>query len=130
MKRIALLSFFITVALRANADETMPGACALHEGEIVTEAQVRDVAQSWGGSINLLTGDNAAAIVAALDSPYLPNGLKPDALIVFEAKDEAKDEVRIFFMLKAEAGLCVRAATIVPPNQWERALRRALGDSA
>jgi hypothetical protein len=97
-------------------------ACLLIEGRLVGAAQISDVAKTWDAPIEFYSGAEAAKIVAALRSPYLPDDVEGAALIAFAAQGEE----RVFLL----QGDCVRGVTIVAPDDWDAARRSALGAPA
>ena len=104
----------------ARAAEESPTACALIEGRIVSVEEVREIAASWNAEVAEHRGAAAQAIAVALQAEMAPISEQADALIAFPAAGR----VRVF----ATAHGCVRGWSVIDAEQWERALKLALGD--
>ena len=104
----------------ARAAEESPTACALIEGRIVSVEEVREIAASWNAEVAEHRGAAAQAIAVALQAEMAPISEQADALIAFPAAGR----VRVF----ATDHGCVRGWSVIDAEQWERALKLALGD--
>jgi len=105
----------------ARAAEDAPTACALIEGRIVSVDEVREIAASWNAEVAEHRGAAAQAIAVALQTELAPISEEADALLAFPAAGR----VRVF---AADHG-CVRGWSVIDAEQWQRALKLALGDS-
>jgi hypothetical protein len=104
----------------ARAAEETPAACALIQGRIVSVGEVREIAASWSAEVIEHRGAAAQAIAVALQAEMAPISEQADALIAFAAEGR----VRVF---TTDHG-CVRDWSVVDAEQWERAVKAALGD--
>jgi hypothetical protein len=98
----------------ALADDAGPAACALFNGRIVSEGEVRETAASWSAAVVERHGAAAQAIARALEAELAPIDGESDWLIAFAAAGR----VRVFAL---DHG-CVRNWAVVRADQWERAL--------
>jgi hypothetical protein len=106
----------------ALAAEEAPTACALIEGRIVGVDEVREIAASWRAEVVEHRGAAAQAIAMALQAEMVPISDEADALVAFTANGR----VRVFAV---DHG-CVRGLSLIDAEQWERAVKIALGDQA
>jgi hypothetical protein len=109
------LAFAVAPGPRAAlADETGPAACALLNGRIVSEAEVRETAASWNAEVVERHGAAALAIARALEAEMAPIDGESDSLVAFAVAGR----VRVFAL---DHG-CVRHWAVVRADQWRRAL--------